>query len=166
MVREAKALLTEVIHLVLPDIPIVLSAAEESRVFHDRRFPFIALITNPGSFDESEARTVRRREGMRILEWYVRGYRNLPIVIRCWALGEDACDAVFSRIIPAIPRQWEYAGYVTHIKIGAEEHTDNATNLTKPYLSVVEVTFVGAAVRQPTEISVIETVETEYGEKE
>lgn len=166
MIREAKELLQAIIEEAVPGVTVVKSAAEESRKIMARQFPLVSLITNPGSFDDTEARTVRYFEGepKEYRERYVRGHRFVPVLVRCWADGEDGADAMTSGIIPEIPSQWEYDGFSCHVKIGAEEHSDHTGNLGKPYVSVIEVIFSGVAARKPKPVAVIEKAEPEGGE--
>ena len=166
MIREAKTLLKGIIEKTVPGITVVKSAAEESRLIMARKLPFVALITNPGTFDESEARTVRYFEGepKQYRERYVRGHRNLPILIRCWADGEDNADALSSDIIPEIPSQWEYDGFGSHVRIEAEEHSDHASNTNKLYVSVIVATFAATAARKPDAVPFFEKVELVDGE--
>ena len=166
MISEAKALLEGIIKETVPEITVVKSAAEETREIMARKFPMVSLITNPGSFDNSEARTVRYFEGepKQYRERYVRGFRKLPILIRCWEIGEDKASALASAIIPEIPSQWEYDGFGNSVQIGAEEHSDHAGNLNKPYVSVIEVIFTGTAARKPKEMPLIERAEPEGGD--
>jgi hypothetical protein len=169
VIREAKDLLKGIIEDLTPGVTVVKSAAEESREIMARKFPLVSLITNPGAFDDSGARTVRYFEGSpgepkTYRERYVRGHRNVPILIRCWAEGEDQADELASGIIPAIPSQWEYDGFSCHVKIGAEEHSDHTGSLGKPYVSVVEAIFTAAAARKPVAVPVIEKAEPEGGE--
>ena len=95
---------------------------------------------------------------------YVRGYRVLPILVRCWASGEDETDAVFSRIIPAIPSQWNYDDFTGSVEIGAEEHSDHTGNVGKLYLSVAEVRFSVAAAMEAGIVPSFTHVEQEGGE--
>jgi hypothetical protein len=169
MIREAKELLKTIVEDTVPGVTVVKSAAEESRQIMARKFPLVSLITNPGAFDDKEARTVRYFESSPgepkvYREWYVRGHRNIPILIRCWAEGEDDADRMTSDIIPEIPSRWEYDGFGTQVKIGAEEHSDHTGSLGKPYVSVVEVIFTGTAARKAKAAPVIENAEPEGGE--
>ena len=165
MIREAKKLLEEIIKAAVPGITVVKSAAEETREIMARKFPFVALITNPGSFDDSGARTVRYFDDeKKYRERYVRGNRKLPILIRCWADGENKADELSSSIIPEIPSQWEYDDFQSYVQIGAEEHSDHTGSLNKPYVSVIAVIFTGIAARKPKDAPVIERGEPEGGE--
>jgi len=165
VIREAKNLLEGIIKEAVPGITVVKSAAEETREIMARKFPLIALVTNPGFFDDSGARTVRYFDDeKKYWERYVRGFRKLPILIRCWEDGEDKADALASNIIPEIPSQWEYDDFENHVQIGAEEHSDHTGSLNKPYVSVIEVIFIGTAARKPKAAPVIERGEPEGGE--
>jgi len=166
VIREAKTLLKGVIEKTVPGITVVKSAAEETREIMARKFPFVALITNPGSFDESEARTVRYFEGepKQYRERYVRGHRNLPILIRCWADGEDNADELSSKIIPEIPSQWEYDGFGNHVRIEAEEHSDHTSSMNKPYVSVIVATFTATAARKPEAVPFFDKTGMDDGE--
>jgi hypothetical protein len=164
MIKEAKDLLQKVIQKKIPEITVIRSAAEESKNIMARNFPFIALVTNPGSFDNSEARTVRYFEGKEYKEKYVRGERVLPILLRCWADGEDEADEIFSSILSIIPSQWECDGFVKHIEIGWEEHSDHVKNLTKLYLSVAEIKFRAVSAMEPSEVPYFNNSELVDGE--
>ena len=164
MIKEAKDLLERVIKKQLPDVPVVRSAKEETHAIMARKFPLVSLITNPGTFDGTTAQIVRYFEGREYKERYVRGDRILPILVRCWAEGEDEASMLFSRIIPVIPSQWEYDGFAKHIEIGAEEHSDHAGNVNKMYLSVAEVRFRAAAAVDPKEAPYIEKAVPQGGE--
>jgi hypothetical protein len=166
MIREAKDLLEGIMKNRIEGVTVVRSAADESRAVMQRQWPLVALITNPGNFDDSEARTIRYHDehGGGYKQRYVRGNRILPILVRCWAAGEDEADAVFSRIIPAIPSRWECGGFTGSVEIGAEEHSDHTGNVAKLYLSVAEVHFSVAAAMDAEIIPVFETVEQEGGE--
>jgi hypothetical protein len=165
MIKEAKNLLEQIIKGRIENVTVVRSAAEESHEIMSRKFPLIALVTNPGTFDESESRTVRYfDDNKEYKQRYVRGERVLPILIRCWAAGEEDADKIFSRILPAIPSQWGYDGFVKHIEIGWEEHSDHVKNVTKTYLSVAEVRFHAAAAMKPGEVPYYTEVVLEEGE--
>ena len=152
MITEAKNLLEKIIGNRIEGITIVRSASDESKAIMQRKFPLVALITNPGAFDGSEARTVRYFDkNKEYKQRYVRGNRVLPVLIRCWAAGETEADAVFSRIIPAIPSRWVYDDFTGSIEIGTEEHSDHTGNVTKLYCSIVEVRFSVAAAMEPGE---------------
>ena len=73
MIKEAKDLLERVIKKRLPDVPVVRSAKEETHTIMARKFPLIFLITNPGTFDGTEARIFRYFEDGQYKERYVRG---------------------------------------------------------------------------------------------
>jgi hypothetical protein len=75
------------------------------------------------------------------MERYIRGSRILPIILRCWAAGEDETDAAFSRILTAVPRKWEYDGFEGLILINGEEHSDFADSVSKLYVSTAEIQF-------------------------
>jgi hypothetical protein len=166
VIKEAKNLLEKIIKEKIHGVTVVRSAADESHEIMARKFPLVALVTNPGTFDGKEARTVRYFEGepKQYRERYVRGERVLPILVRCWAAGEDDADGIFSRILPAIPSQWVYDGFVKHIEIGWEEHSDHVKNVTKTYLSVAEVRFRAAAAMEPGEIPYYTQTVLEEGE--
>ena len=144
MIKEIKDLLETVIIERIAGVTVVRSARDESRAFMSRQWPLVALITNPGRFDDREARTYRYAD-IEAGTWKqrsVRGSRIIPILMRCWAEGEEATDAVFSRIIPAIPRRWEYDGFEGFILINREEHTDHTDSVNDVYLSVTEINLV------------------------
>jgi hypothetical protein len=143
MIKEAKDILQNVLASRAPGLTVARSMAEEQRAIMARQWPLAALITNPGRFDDREAKTVRYPDAEAGLwkERYVRGKRILPILLRCWAEGEDETDALFSRILPAVPRRWEYDGFEGLIVIETEEHSDFDDNVNKLYLSVAEIQF-------------------------
>jgi hypothetical protein len=143
MIQAAKDVLEGAIRTRIPSVNIVRSAADESRAIMARKFPLVSLVTNPGRFDDRTAGTKRyaNTDTNTLVQRYVRGSRILPILARVWAEGEEEADDVFSRILPAIPRKWEYDGFEGLIVINAEEHSDHTGNTAKQYVSVAEVQF-------------------------
>jgi hypothetical protein len=143
MIQAAKDVLEGAIKARVPSVNIVRSAADESRAIMARQFPLVSLVTNPGKFDDRTAGTKRyaNTDTNTLVQRYVRGSRILPILARVWAEGEEAADEVFSQILPAIPRKWEYDGFEGLIVINAEEHSDHTGNTAKLYVSVAEVQF-------------------------
>jgi hypothetical protein len=143
MIKEAKDLLQNIAAVRAPGVFIVRSIADEQRAIMARQWPLVSFITNPGTFDDREAKTVRYAdtEAQTLKQRYVRGKRTLPVLLRVWAEGEDAADELFSRILPAIPRKWEYDNFEGTVLISAEEHSDFVDNVNKLYLSVAEIQF-------------------------
>jgi hypothetical protein len=168
MIREAKDILQAVAAQRIPSATIVRSAADESRAIMARKWPLVSLITDPGRFDDREAKTVRYadKEAGLLKQRYVRGSRILPILLRCWAEGEDAADEVFSRILPAIPRKWEYDGFEGLIVINAEEHSDHTGNASKLYLSVAEIQFTVQVALEEETVPTFKVVDAEPEIKE
>jgi hypothetical protein len=165
LIKEAKDLLEKIIKDRIPGIAVVRSFADEKHAITARTIPFIALITKAGNFDKSTAQTVRYFDGNKEYQQrYVRGDRNLPVQIRCWAESEDEADRLFSRILPAIPSQWGYDGFARHIEIEWEEHSDSVKVVEKRYLSVAQVLFHAAAAMEPGEIPFFKEVVVQEGE--
>jgi hypothetical protein len=137
--------------------------AEEQHAAMARQWPLVSLITNPGRFDDREAKTIRYPDAEAGIwkERYVRGKRIVPILVRCFAEGEDEADKLFSRILPAIPRKWEYDGFEGLIVIETEEHSDFADSVNKLYLSVAEIQFSVPVAMEETEVPTIKSVEAE-----
>jgi hypothetical protein len=166
MIKEAKDLLEAVITARCPEAVIVRSALDESQALMDRKYPLVSLITNPGNFDDREAKTVKyfdEAEGM----WkkrYVRGNRVLPILLRLWAEGEEEADRYFSRILPAIPRTWEYDNFEGLVLINHEEHSDHTGNVAKRYLSVAEIQFTMAAAMEDELVPTFNTIKNDPGD--
>jgi hypothetical protein len=147
MIQAAKDALEGAIRSRVPSVTIVRSAAAESRAIMARQFPLVSLVTNPGKFDDRTAGTARyaNTDTNTLVQRYIRGSRILPILVRVWAEGEEDADEVFSRMLPAIPRKWEYDGFEGLIVINAEEHSDHTGNAVKQYVSVAEVQFTARA---------------------
>ena len=166
MIKEAKDLLENVVKKRIKDVTVARSAAEESQAIMGRKFPLVALITNPGTFDDSEARTVRYldKKTNTHQQRYVRGARVLPILLRCWDQGEEKTDAVFSRIIPAIPSRWDLDNFTGGVEIVAEEHSDHTGNVAKLYLSVAVIRFSVPVALEDELSPTYETVILEGGE--
>jgi hypothetical protein len=165
MIKEIKDLLERVVAGRAPSITIVRSFKEEEHAIMARKWPLISLITNPGRFDDREARVFRYAD-VEAGTWKqrtVRGCRIVPILLRCWAEGEDAADALFSHIIPAIPRRWEYDGFEGFVLIGTEEHSDNSDNESALYLSVAEIQFRVDVALEEEIIPTIDQTEVEPG---
>ncbi|MDR0710362.1 MAG: hypothetical protein LBF77_09880 [Spirochaetaceae bacterium] len=166
MIKEAKDLLEEVVKERVPESVIVRSALDESQEVFTRKFPLVSLITNPGGFDDREAKTVKyfdEADGM----WkkrYIRGSRVLPILLRLWAKDEEDADRYFSRIIPAIPRTWEYDNLSGLVLINHEEHSDHTGNVAKRYLSVAEIQFTMAAALEEELVPTFTNIENDPGD--
>jgi hypothetical protein len=163
MIKEAKDLLEQVVRERIPGVFVVRSAAEESHSIMARELPLVSLVTNPGKFDDRESKTIRYpdEEAGIWKERYVRGRRIIPILLRCWAVGEDAADELFSRILPAIPRKWELDGFEGLIVIETEEHSDFVDNVNKLYLSVAEIQFSVPVAMEETDVPTIKSVNAE-----
>ena len=163
MITEAKNILQAAVFARAPDVTMVRSMAEEQRAIMARQWPLVSLITNPGSFDDREAKTVRYAdtEAQTLKQRYVRGKRTLPILLRVWAEGEYAADALFSRILPAVPRRWEYDNFEGTILIVSEEHSDFVDSVNKLYLSIAEIQFTVPVALDEEVVPTIQNVETE-----
>jgi len=85
----------------------------------------------------------------------------LPILLRCWAAGEEEADKLFSRIIPAIPHLWEYDGFSGKVEIAAEEHSDHTGNTAKLFLSVAEIRFTAPAALEEGLIPTIDEIDVQ-----
>jgi hypothetical protein len=142
---------------------VVRSIAEEQHAIMARQLPLVSLITNPGRFDDREAKTVRYPDEDAGIwkQRYVRGKRILPLLLRCWAEGEEAADALFSHILPAIPRKWEYDHFEGLIVIETEEHSDFVDNVSNHYLSVAEIQFSVPVALEEETVPTIHSVEPE-----
>ena len=163
MIKEVKDILQAVVLQRVPGVTITRGMAEEQRAIMARTWPLVSLITNPGRFDDREAKTIRYPDGEAGIwkERYVRGKRILPVLLRCWAEGEDAADALFSRILPAIPRKWELDGFEGLVVIETEEHSDFVDSVNKLYLSVAEIQFSVPVALEETDVPTIKTVAAE-----
>jgi hypothetical protein len=163
MIKEAKDILEQVVMKRIPGVVVARSAADESQAIMTRKWPIIALITNPGGFDDREARTIRYADTEAGVwkERIVRGNRIVPIQLRCWGEGEDATDALFSHLLPAIPRRFEYDGFEGYIVINWEEHSDRTDNVNKLYLSVAEIQFSVPVALDETDVPTIKSVVAE-----
>jgi hypothetical protein len=163
MIREAKDVLQGIVETRIPEAAIVRSGADESRAIMARKWPLVSLITNPGRFDDREAKTVRYADAEAgvLKQRYVRGSRILPLLLRVWAEGEDEADRIFSRVIPAIPRKWELDGFEGLIVINHEEHSDFVDNVSKLYLSVAEIQFTVPVALDEEIVPTFTTVDAE-----
>ena len=163
MIKEIKDLLQTTITARVPGVTIVRSIAEESRVIMARKWPLVSLITNPGRFDDREAKTIRYPDSEAGVwkERYVRGRRIVPILLRCFGRGENDADALLSRILPAIPRKWEYDGFEGLVVIEAEEHSDFTDSVNQLYLSVAEIQFSVPVALDETAVPTFRAIEAE-----
>lgn len=163
MIKEVKDLLQAVVTQRVPDATIARSMAAEEHAIMKRQWPLVSLITNPGRFDDREAKTIRYPDAEAGIwkERYVRGKRIVPVLMRCFAEGEAAADALFSRILPAIPRKWELDGFEGLIVIETEEHSDFSDNVSKLYLSVAEIQFSVPVALEETAVPTIKSVKAE-----
>jgi hypothetical protein len=161
VIKEAKDVLEKAVKEVLPGATVVRSAKEESQETMSRKLPLVSLITNPGGFDDREARTYRYADEEAGIwkERYVRGARSVPILLRCWAKGEEDADAAFSKILPAIPRKWDYDGFEGLIVINGEEHSDFVDNVNKLYASVAEIQFTVDVAKEAVPVPTIKETE-------
>jgi hypothetical protein len=143
VIKEAKDVLEKAVLGLFPKIVIVRSFAGEQQAVGDMKFPLVSLITSPGNFDDRKARTYRYYDEKEVTwkQRYVRGNRQLPIQVRVYAEGEENADAIFNKIIPAIPRNWIHDGFDGLIVINGEEHSDCADTMSKLYLSAAKIQF-------------------------
>ncbi|MDR0402032.1 MAG: hypothetical protein LBH35_00425 [Treponema sp.] len=163
MIKEAKDILHNVVAARTPGVTIARSMAEEQRAIMARKWPLVSLITNPGSFDDRDAKIIRYAdtEAQTLKQRYVRGKRTLPVLLRVWAEGEDATDVLFSRILPGIPRRWVYDDIEGTVLIGAEEHSDFEDTTSKLYLSVAEIQFTVPVALEEELVPTFQKVEAE-----
>jgi hypothetical protein len=163
MIKEAKDILQGVVEKRAPGVTVVRSMAEEQHAVMARQWPLVSLVTNPGRFDDREAKTIRYPDAEAGIwkERYVRGKRILPMLLRVWAEGEDAADALFSRILPAVPRKWEYDGFEGLAVINNEEHSDFVDSVSKLYLSVAEIEFSVPVALEETDVPTVKSVGAE-----
>ena len=163
MIKEAKDIVQAVVSQRVPGITIVRGMREEEHALMARKLPLVSLITNPGRFDDRESKTIRYPDAEAGMwkERYVRGRRIVPVLLRCFAEGEDAADALFSRILPAIPRKWELDEFEGLIVIEREEHADFGDSTNKFYLSVADIEFSIPVALEATAVPTIKTVEAE-----
>jgi hypothetical protein len=162
VIREVKDILENVVIGLYPEMTVARSAKEESQAVMGRRFPLVALITNPGRFDDRKAKTLRYGDGNGALfQRQIRGARQIPILLRVWAEGEDAADEIFSRIIPAIPRVFAYDDFEGLVTIEGEEHSDHAGNTNRLFVSVAEVAFAVDVATEPEAVPVINVVDNQ-----
>jgi hypothetical protein len=162
MIKEVKDILREVILGLFPGMTVVRSAKEESQAIMGRQFPLVALITNPGKFDDRRAKTYRYGDGAgNLVQQQVRGNRQLPLMMRVWAEGEEATDALFSAIIPAIPRVFSYDGFEGTVTIAGEEHSDHAGNTSRLFVSVAAIEFAVDVATAPEAVPVIAVTDTQ-----
>jgi hypothetical protein len=165
VIKEAKDVLEAAVRSVSPGIAVARSMAEEKHSIMSRVLPLVSLITNPGRFDNRTGKTVRwyDAEEETYKQRKVRGSRTLPLLLRCFAESEDAADALFSVIIPALPSRWEFDGFEGAVRIGTEEHSDFAGNVSQLYLSVAEVEFTVDVAGEEEIVPTITTVASEPG---
>jgi hypothetical protein len=161
MIKECKDILQTALQEHFPYVVVVRSAKDETHQIGVRKFPLVALITNPGSFAHQEGKLVRYSTGEALEEREVKGRRTVPIIVRVWGEGEEAVDALFSRLLPLIPRRFMLDGFEGTISILSEEHSDHAGNLSKLYASVVETAFAVDIASDPVAVPVIKHIETE-----
>jgi hypothetical protein len=161
VIKEAKDVLEQVVRDRIPEAVIVRSRVEEKRRIKVRKWPLVSLITNPGKFDDRQARTYRYydEEAETWKQRYIRGSRILPVLLGVWDEGEEKVDALFSRILPAVPRHWKYDGFEGLIVVNWEEHSDHADTASKLYLSVAEIQFTVDVALEEEIVPTIHTVE-------
>jgi hypothetical protein len=165
VITEIKAILQETVEERCPEVVVVRSKAAESEAIMGRKFPLVSLITNPGSFDDREAKTFRYYDEAE-QQWkqrYIRGNRMVPILLRCWALGEEETDRLFSRILPAIPRKWRYDEFEGLVLIEGEEHSDYTDRASKLYVSVADIRFMVDVALEAEEVPTITETAIEAG---
>jgi hypothetical protein len=164
LITTVKGLLEDAVREACPEIRIVVSSgAQESKAIMGRKLPFAALITEHGKFDNRTAQMVRYADEAdnSLKQRYVRGTRQVPVMVRVWAENEEKTDELFSRLVPRIPRVWEYDGFGGRVLIEAEEHSDFVDNVSKLYLSVLRVQF---AVQVAGDEEVVPTFTSVNGE--
>lgn len=160
MIKEAKDLIQSIIPEALVK-KVVRDGIEEKKALSNKELPFLALITNPGGFDETEAKYIKFKEDGALFQRYIRGTRTLPIVIRVWAESEDEADEILSEIIVQMPRFWNCDGLQGRVDILNEEHSDYSTRLLGKYLSALEISFSVEVGKEKEQIQTFNSVLTE-----
>jgi hypothetical protein len=161
VIKEVKDILEKIVTERIPGIEIARSVAGESRAIMARKFPLAALVTARGGFDDREARTYRYYDEADETwkQRYVRGSRFLPISLRVWGEKEEDVDPLFSRILPAVPRHWQYDGFEGLIVINGEEHSDSVDSVAGTYLSAAEIQFTVDVALEEETVPTIHSVE-------
>lgn len=166
MIKEIKDILTQVVSTRAPEAAIARSFLAEKNANLARKWPVVAFITNPGRFDDMEAKLYKyydEHAGM-YQQRYVRGKRILPVVMRCWAKNEEAADTLFSSIIPYIPSRWSLDDFEGEISIISEEHSDHAGNTSKLYVSMAVIEFSILVAQAAGDVPTFNTVDIEAAE--
>ncbi|MBN2536382.1 MAG: hypothetical protein JXB88_26095 [Spirochaetales bacterium] len=166
MIKEIKDILEQIVSERVPEATIARSFLAEKKANLAQKWPVVAFITNPGRFDDSEAKIARYFDEQ-VNMWkqrYIRGKRILPVLIRCWAVSEEAADTLFSSIIPYIPSRWSLDNFQGEVTIVLEEHSDHAGNTSKLYVSIAVIEFSVPVARDAVDVPVIDTItfESEY----
>jgi hypothetical protein len=162
-VKTAKDILENVVKSRIPDATVVRSAAEGKRAIMARQWPLVSLITDPGKFDDRTAKWYKYQDTTdnTLKQRYVRGTRQLPIAVYVWAKDENNADTLFSRLVPYIPRQWEYDDFGGTILISSEEHSDFYDNVSNLYRSVLVVEFDGMVAQDAEAVPPFTSANTE-----
>jgi hypothetical protein len=68
---------------------------------------------------------------------------------------------LFSRILPAVPRKWEYDNFEGTVLISGEEHSDFVDTVNKLYLSMAEIQFTVPVALDEEIVPTFQNVEAE-----
>lgn len=165
MITQAKDILQQVIEQRITGVTIARSFQKEKKACLAKQWPLVSLITNPGRFENASRITKYFDKDAKIWKQrYVRGKRILPVLMRCWAMGEDSADELFSSILPYVPTRWVLDDIEGEVSILSEEHSDHAGNTSELYVSAVEIEFSMEVARVPGDLPTINTVNMEPGE--
>ncbi len=143
MIREAKDLLTDVLvtHCGVKERLIARSGYEQMRLESRKEYPFAALVSVTGRYDEP-SRTqivIDTEEGRTYVQ--ARTMRILPIRVVLEHKNEEAADELFSRFIGNLPFNFEINKVNGTINPTAEEHSDFMSSLLERYMSAVLIEF-------------------------
>lgn len=144
MITEVKDVLEGVlIKAGVPKAKIARNARDEQSLSTQRQaYPVASLVSDPGRFGNPEdSGEVRVELKGQVLYRQMRTRRTMPVVVKITGETELQAGDLLSRVIAALPSEWEYDGVKGDLEPVSEEYSDYDSRIHARYEAVVVVEF-------------------------
>lgn len=153
MITEAKDFLEDLIKKHSPETCkidlVVRNATDEKNAVTNRKFPFAALISRQGSFDETKCRSSGyKKEDGSIQACLIRGERTVPMQIRIHARKEAEAESVIDALIANMPTRYGWGEFIDLVQIRATDLSDFGSNMSEYVIAALVVDFTSDYIKE------------------